>query len=522
MTGCMWPVSGDVSNPTRACFTHSARFNDHFSEWDSCGMAVLLLDANLWSYLGATHSADEVDRLFVDAGHEVVISPQMLSEALQTKDVDRRTATVELMCSPHWRKLPSILDAQSVELASEVKRLRPDWYRRMPKTDRFHSFRAYWTKVFWREARKEPEVVIARMAAVDRNEADEILRVQEANKAVWPFADGDLESAALSACCAEDHPDPDDGSRLGWPDGVPVLWWRVTTRDVFWTKLVEELDGPFNRHRDTTLSDSLGAFTYLTKMRHDREGFNRFFLFDVDGWNVPRLWWSGTIEVMQLGAKIGRGNPMDVAHAAYLPDCDYFLTADATFARLLRLASDVLGAPRGGLGIHVKPHPDGWFEAIRAQLASLPAPRRAVRARVIPDGPGVRIGDGADMVSGREFHERRIHGRPRMTHEGNVRVLSLDGQVVAARVPAVFTNIAEARPVGVDARWWGEFQLSSEALPTSIAPRTEYDLLWSEMSDAQPIRAWIREISEAGAVAFTVKGNPAALSPPTRSVVQEH
>jgi len=91
----------------------------------------------------------------------------MLTEALHTSDVTKRTQIVDMMCSPHWRKLWSAMDAHSAELTAEIRRLRPEWLRSVPKTDRLHSFRDYWTKVYWREAKTEPEVVIARTVAAN-------------------------------------------------------------------------------------------------------------------------------------------------------------------------------------------------------------------------------------------------------------------------------------------------------------------------------------------------------------------
>jgi len=114
---------------------------------------VLLLDTNLWSYLGQETDADSLAAVLEASGHEAVINPLMLTEALRTADVAKRTQIVEMMCSRNWRKLLSPMDAQSVELTAEIRRLRPEWLRSIPKTDRLYSFRDYWTKVYWRRRR---------------------------------------------------------------------------------------------------------------------------------------------------------------------------------------------------------------------------------------------------------------------------------------------------------------------------------------------------------------------------------
>ncbi len=324
-------------------------------------MSVLLLDTNLWSYLGAEMGPDALAGVLAAAGHEAVITPEMLTEVLYTEDLARRTLVIEMMCSRHWRKLRSAMDAQSEEMTEEARRLRPEWLRSMPKTDRLHSLRDYWTKVYWREAKTQPKDVIARVLAssVDDDSHAEIARVQSANRAVWPFEAAELAYAGLAATTAEDHPDPEIGSRMGWPANTPVHLWRVNARDVWWAHMDRELRGPLTGYRDTTISDFLGAVVDLPTMRRDRASFNRFFLFDIEAWNVPRAWWQGTVEVLQLGMRLGPGNGADAAHASFLPDCDYLLTTDRRFANALRAAAETPGAPEGGAAVLVKPHPSG-------------------------------------------------------------------------------------------------------------------------------------------------------------------
>ena len=73
--------------------------------------------------------------------------------------------------------------------------------------------------MYWREAKTEPEKVLERLAKATA-EADaeaEITRVQAANKAIWPFLEGDLESAAwlrtLPRTTLIRTPDLDSGGR---------------------------------------------------------------------------------------------------------------------------------------------------------------------------------------------------------------------------------------------------------------------------------------------------------------------
>ena len=385
-------------------------------------MSVLLIDTNLWSYLGQGTDADTLAATLSAAGHEAVITPQMLTEALRTSDVAKRTQIVDMMCSRHWRKLWSAMDAHSDEMTSEIRRLRPEWLRSIPKTDRLHSFRDYWTKVYWREAKTEPDVVIARAEAANiRLDAEaEIARVQSSNKETWPFLEGDLASAGLAANTAEDHPDPDPASRVGWPPGTPVLLWRVNARDIWWAHMGRELGGPLTGYRDTTMNDSLGAYVDLPTMRRDRESFNRFFLFDIEGWNVPRTWWQGTVEVLQLGKRLGTGNGADASHASYLPDCDYLLTTDKRFADIVQAAADTPGAPKGGAVALVRPHPNGWLAAVHETFKKLPALRNPSPTRVIPSGVMPPIVDGPREISAAEVRRNTKYcGAPQRSTAGH-------------------------------------------------------------------------------------------------------
>jgi hypothetical protein len=99
----------------------------------------------------------------------------------------------------------------------------------------------------------------------------------------------------------------------GSPADTPVQWWRINARDVWWHQITLMTGMGLLAGADRTVSDFLGAYVDLRAMRKDRGSFNQFFLFDIEAWNVPRLWWQGTVEVMQLGTKLGRGNPVDAA-----------------------------------------------------------------------------------------------------------------------------------------------------------------------------------------------------------------
>ncbi|WP_122816342.1 hypothetical protein [Nocardioides pantholopis] len=474
-------------------------------------MSALLIDTNVWSYLAEETTPDAVAMLLKRTGHQAVLNSMMLTEGLRTCDVAKRTAIVNMMASPHWRKLPA--DGEAMELVEEVRRLRPEWLRSIPKTDRLHSFRDYWTKVYWRDAKTQPDKVLERLAqatAEDDAEA-EIARVQAANKASWPFLEGDLKSAALAANTAEDHPDSDPRSRLGWPTDTPVLLWRVNARDVMWATLGREAAGRLIGYSDKTLEDSLGAYVDLKAMRKDRGSFNRFFLFDIEGWNVPRCWWRGTVEILQLGKRLQNSNGMDAAHASHLPDCDYLLTTDKRFHDIVKVASETLGAPRGGAVVLVEEHPGGWLDALEHALANLPPKRQPTPTRIIGVGAGARVGNGPGEVSAAQVHRETKHGPKVKTYEGPARLLDADRKLVAERVQVFITNRPEMRPEGVRSKYFGALRV----LPTTdgdeeSAPVTAsiaYVLEWRGVGVVDGTDIWVRAVADGGAFAsFSVNG----------------
>jgi hypothetical protein len=55
------------------------------------------------------------------------------------------------------RRLPTEAELESAEVVAEIRRLRPQWMRRMPDSARVASLNAFWTRQVWRIALEDSE-----------------------------------------------------------------------------------------------------------------------------------------------------------------------------------------------------------------------------------------------------------------------------------------------------------------------------------------------------------------------------
>ncbi|MFD0213035.1 hypothetical protein ACFVH9_29035 [Streptomyces hirsutus] len=102
-----------------------------------------------------------------------------------------------------------------------------------------------------------------------------------------------------------------------------------------------------------------------------REVFNRFWLHGVEPENMPRNWLRWAADTVQADMKVTDGNPVDVQHASYLPDCEVFLTADKNFLRVLDRIAEQAPVPVGRARRVAPAAHRGIVEAIEHTLRTL-------------------------------------------------------------------------------------------------------------------------------------------------------
>jgi hypothetical protein len=88
---------------------------------------------------------------------------------------------------------------------------------------------------------------------------------------------------------------------------------------------------------DTTFFDWVQPFVNIDALARDRSDWNRFWYSEIDQQAVPRNWIRVLVPYAQLAWRLGKGEPRDAQHSAYLFDTDIFITADRRYAWALEL-----------------------------------------------------------------------------------------------------------------------------------------------------------------------------------------
>ncbi|MFD5126183.1 hypothetical protein [Streptomyces sp. NPDC058385] len=329
----------------------------------------VMLDNNIWSYLGDEQAGDRFKALIRSLGHRVVTAPGVLLEVLQHPRPDKREAIVRAILAGTDERLRSEADLEGSEVVAEVRRLHPEWIRPVPDTGREATWRTYWTKTFWRQAVESHELFreIAPAQHAART-AQLLVDVQKQQQEDW--REGKFDVSDLSRITAFPTDETAPGPRLGWEAGDKIAAWRPRTQEVYWYSFAVGRRSVLT-NEDTTGADWVGARVDLRAMCTSREKFNRFWLYEVEAEKMPRNWLRWAAETVQADMKVTPGNPRDVQHASHLPDCDVFLTADKNFLRVLDQIAQQAPVPVGR-GCRVAPAAhDGIVEAIQATLDKL-------------------------------------------------------------------------------------------------------------------------------------------------------
>ncbi|WP_405901810.1 hypothetical protein OG696_41090 [Streptomyces sp. NBC_00656] len=329
----------------------------------------IMLDNNIWSYLGDKRAGKQFRALAHSLGHRVVTAPSVLLEVLQHPRSDIRAAIIEAITTATDERLRSEADREGAEVISEVRRLHPEWLRAVPDTGREATWRTYWTKRVWREAVEHHERLrVAEPARRTARTVQLLVDNQKEQQEVW--REGKFNLRDLSMITLSPSEETTAEQQAGWVPGEKIAAWRPYSQEVYWLAFWTGRRAALT-HEDTTYADWVGARVDLHAMCASREAFNRFWLYEVEATHMPRTWLRWAADTVQADMKITNGNPIDVQHAAYLPDCEVFLTADKNFVRVLDRIADQAPVPVGRAHRVAPAAHGGIVEAIEATLRGL-------------------------------------------------------------------------------------------------------------------------------------------------------
>ncbi|WNO62325.1 hypothetical protein RPQ02_40700 [Streptomyces sp. AM2-3-1] len=283
---------------------------------------------------------------------------------------DKRAAIVSALLTVTNERLRTEADLEGAEVIAEVRRVRPAWLRSMPDSGKEAMWRTKWTKKVWRAAAEQHAHFRGTPQARSTERMISTL-VKEQKEQRQALLEAKFDLGDLSSLVAMPTAETDPAIRTGWREGDKVEAWRVEAQETYWRACLVARRAAITRE-DSTTADWVGTRVDLGKACESRLEFNRFWLYEVDRANMPRNWLRWAAGMVQASMKVTRGNPVDVQHTSYLPDCEVFLTADKNFARVLRHVAEAAPVTVGRVQRIEAPTSvgDDVIEAIEAALIS--------------------------------------------------------------------------------------------------------------------------------------------------------
>ncbi|MFI1171526.1 hypothetical protein [Streptomyces melanogenes] len=302
----------------------------------------VILDNNVWSYVGIEGSKAELESLAHSRRLSVRTPPATLLEALRTKNAEKRDRVIDAMTSRHWVRLRTEVDVACEEFVAEARRIRPQWVRQLPLPGRPAALREFWMRGIWRQAARDSAPLAARQPRLTDTVEDHVFGNLKKNSLSMRESDWDRSNLAKVTYTATDG--APDSYLEGWQRGIPVAGWRVEGRDVFRHALGRHDLMTWAGH-DTTFGDWIVPYLHVDSVLRDREDFTRFWLADAEEARMPRNWLSWVSGVALLEHKVTKSTGRDNQLACYLPDCDVFLSEDRRLVLALKRVKDTAPIP---------------------------------------------------------------------------------------------------------------------------------------------------------------------------------
>ena len=290
-----------------------------------------VLDTNLWSSLGDDDSVDHFEEILRRKNATVCVPPSTLLEVVNIPHESVRVRIIKALALGRRRtRLPTEAESYSMEVVRLIRRTHPEWVRILPNSSLASSHRTFWMKKVWSEAVAD-STRMHEYQATQRPIQDHIVERQKKNRR--SLLKNQAELKVLTELTGSSD-QPAQASLPGW-DGSAATLWRLNLAQLTWHQLGVIGPRALLTGEDRTMTDWVEPYIQLARVRSQAAEFVRMWLEEAQVLDVPRNWLSWAVDTVQWTEKIGTGNPADAQHAAYLIDCDVFLTADVRFARIL-------------------------------------------------------------------------------------------------------------------------------------------------------------------------------------------
>ena len=300
------------------------------------------LDTNLWTFLAECDESRAFESLARRRNWRIVLPPATLLEASWTKKAGLRRRILKAMTHGPREHIPSEAEFECLEVVEECRRLHPEWVRPEPiNRAELINLHLLWTVRIPRQAKHDPDGlavttnVSEHLLTPGATVWDQALENQRANQQLAREAGFKADLSQLAAIRPPDGSKFDARYWVGVPELDRVGFWRFDNAALYW----EQLSAPARYGKppgpDTTLADWIEPYVDVSRLRQDRGAYNRFWYIEADPGNMLRNWLRSAVKFTQLEYKISHGNPGDEQQAAYLPDCDFYLTCDRRFSLVL-------------------------------------------------------------------------------------------------------------------------------------------------------------------------------------------
>lgn len=233
----------------------------------------VILDTNLWSYVGDEESVGSLQEVLKRAGCVVALAPSMLIELLRNPHQDSRARHIAAITSIKGDHLASEAELCARDFIKMVERLRPHWKRAIADMATVAKYHREWTRDVWRWAASDPEhahLTVTRGTDVSRA----IVDVQRRNRK--SFLKDNFASDYLHLLAQADS--PEDAARYipGW-DGREIDAWRFDLAARYWFNMTTRRGNPNYTGLVQTNRDWIGSRIDLETATADAEDFARMW-----------------------------------------------------------------------------------------------------------------------------------------------------------------------------------------------------------------------------------------------------